>query len=202
MVKGKGKNDDNRKRTRSKNDDDEQEEIDMFAYRDMIAKIFPSARAKDISKAGRALKEKYAEEDDECDDDECDDEDEDDEEDYDEDEDEDYDEDYDEDDEYDDAPMPIVGIEIVFVIFLAKLSTTHSITIAKAPDLEREMASCKIFFLSFSFFPFILNLLDVCGSNPMCPITGILFFVRYLTVLDIFFPPSSFTASFSGIRKD
>ena len=39
--------------------------------------------------------------------------------------------------QYLDAPIPIVGTETLFVIFFAKLSTTHSITIANAPEFER-----------------------------------------------------------------
>ena len=45
-----------------------------------------------------------------------------------------------------DAPMPIVGTETLFVIFYAKLSITHSITIAKTPEFESDTASCKICF--------------------------------------------------------
>ena len=41
-----------------------------------------------------------------------------------------------------DAPIPIVGIEIFFVISLAKFSITHSIIIPKAPALEIAKA-CK-----------------------------------------------------------
>ena len=40
--------------------------------------------------------------------------------------------------------MPIVGIETFFVIFFAKFSTTHSMTIANAPELETAIASSKI----------------------------------------------------------
>ena len=49
--------------------------------------------------------------------------------------------------QYLEAPIPIVGIEIFFVISLANLSTTHSIIIPKAPDLEIAIASFKILFL-------------------------------------------------------
>ena len=35
----------------------------------------------------------------------------------------------------------MVGIEILLVIFLASFSSTHSITIAKTPDLEIDLAS-------------------------------------------------------------
>ena len=45
-----------------------------------------------------------------------------------------------------DAPMPIVGTETLFVIFLAKSSTTHSTTIEKTPELETAIASFNIFF--------------------------------------------------------
>jgi len=43
--------------------------------------------------------------------------------------------------------MPIVGTGTVFVISFAKFSTTHSITIAKTPASDNEIASSKIFFL-------------------------------------------------------
>ena len=52
------------------------------------------------------------------------------------------------------APIPIVGIEIFFVIFFAKFSITHSTTIAKAPELEMASASSKICFFWLKFFPF------------------------------------------------
>ena len=42
---------------------------------------------------------------------------------------------------------------------------------------------------------FNLKFIECCGSNPICPKTGILFFVRYLIILTIFFPPSNLTAS-------
>ena len=45
-----------------------------------------------------------------------------------------------------DAPIPIVGIGTLCVIFLAKFSTTHSITTAKAPESETAIASSKISF--------------------------------------------------------
>ena len=48
--------------------------------------------------------------------------------------------------QYPEAPMPIVGIETLFVIFLAKFSTTHSIIMAKTPELEIASASLKICF--------------------------------------------------------
>ena len=48
--------------------------------------------------------------------------------------------------QYLDAPIPIVGTEMLYVIFLAKLSTTHSITTANTPDFEMATASSKIFF--------------------------------------------------------
>ena len=47
--------------------------------------------------------------------------------------------------------MPIVGIETLFVIFLAKFSTTHSIIMAKTPELEIASASFKIFFFGQNF---------------------------------------------------
>ena len=65
--------------------------------------------------------------------------------------------------QYFDAPIPIVGTEIFFVIFLAKSSTTHSTTIAKTPDLEIATASSKILFLWTKFFPFILKFIEDCG---------------------------------------
>ena len=68
-----------------------------------------------------------------------------------------------------DAPIPIVGIETLFVIFFAKFSGTHSITIANAPELETAIASSKIFFFSTKFFPLVLKLIEVCGNNPTCP---------------------------------
>ena len=40
-----------------------------------------------------------------------------------------------------------------------------------------------------------LKSFDDCGNNPMCPITGIFFCVRYFIILAIFFPPSSLIAS-------
>ena len=43
--------------------------------------------------------------------------------------------------QYFDAPMPIVGTEILLVILFAKLSTTHSITIVNTPAFDRATAS-------------------------------------------------------------
>jgi len=40
--------------------------------------------------------------------------------------------------------MPMVGTETFFVIFFAKFSTTHSKTIANAPESEIAVASSKI----------------------------------------------------------
>ena len=48
--------------------------------------------------------------------------------------------------QYFDAPIPIVGTEIFFVINLARFSITHSIIIANAPELEIAVASSRIFF--------------------------------------------------------
>ena len=53
----------------------------------------------------------------------------------------------------------MVGMDISLEIFLAKFSTTHSITIAKAPELDTDTASSRIFFLSTKFLP--LNLTEV-----------------------------------------
>jgi len=54
--------------------------------------------------------------------------------------------------QYLDAPIPMVGIEMLLVICFANDSTTHSITKAKAPEFDIDIASLKILFLSFKFF--------------------------------------------------
>jgi hypothetical protein len=51
-----------------------------------------------------------------------------------------------------DAPIPIVGIFIVFVISFASELSTHSNTIEKTPNSSKILASCKRFFLSAIFF--------------------------------------------------
>ena len=66
-----------------------------------------------------------------------------------------------------DAPMPIVGIGIDFDIILAKLSSTHSITIANTPALDNNLASSIILFLSTELLPLNLNFpLSDCGNKP------------------------------------
>ena len=64
--------------------------------------------------------------------------------------------------------MPIMGTGIDFDMILAKLSSTHSITIANTPALDNNIASSIILFLSTELLPLNLNFpLSDCGSKPI-----------------------------------
>ena len=78
--------------------------------------------------------------------------------------------------QYLDAPIPIVGMEIEFVIFFANLSNTHSMTMANTPDFDKDFASSKIICSCEKLLPCIfLDILEETNLNSA---------IRFLTPME------------------
>ena len=84
-----------------------------------------------------------------------------------------------------DDPIPIVGIDIEEVIFLAVSSIIHSNNIAFAPAFSAFIARYNKFSISFCVFPttlILLKLMKLCGVTPICAIIFNFLSERYLTI--------------------